>query len=173
MKPRVFRCENIMVRAGCVAFVIPTTTHRGLPGTFCVAAWLHSDFQRQSRRTKSNKSAVSELEEKHTSYGLTLTTERRRSTATLWNSINTYWLWRHLETVASILCCLAPQSKRYIRILVEKSKILSGLYCSIKMLIYLTTFSIQCFSLGVELKPLWKKKNIIGPHFSFTLSTLM
>lgn len=39
MKPRAFRCENKTrhdVDAGCIVFIIPTTTHSGPPETFWV-----------------------------------------------------------------------------------------------------------------------------------------
>lgn len=116
MKTWPLRCENkpIMMCAGCIVFIIPTVSHWGLPETSCEATWMHCEFQRQSHRTKTNNTAVSEREEKHISYGLTLTTEQRRLTATLWNSINTYRLRRHLKTAASILCCLPVWSERYI-----------------------------------------------------------
>lgn len=51
---------------------------------------MHSEFQRQSHQTKNSDAAVSEQEEKHIFYGLTLTTEQRRWRATMWNGINTY-----------------------------------------------------------------------------------
>lgn len=69
---------------------------------------MRSEFQRQSHRTKTNNAAASEREEKDIFYGLTLTTERRRLRATLWNTVNTYRLRRHLETPGGfreLRCC--------------------------------------------------------------------